>query len=74
MRTVGAMERLAAAIAAVAVSLSILAGMNRLADRYVREALEGLAAVDGSRQMSARADGAPGGKSFRCTGELIRTG
>ncbi len=34
-------ERLAAAIAAVAVSLSILAGMNRLADGYAREALEG---------------------------------
>ena len=34
-------ERLVAAIAAVAVSLSILAGMNRLADRYAREALEG---------------------------------
>jgi hypothetical protein len=33
-------ERLAAAIAAVAVSLSILAGMNRLADGYVREALD----------------------------------
>ncbi len=33
-------ERLAAAIAAVAVSLSILAGMNRLADGYAREALE----------------------------------
>ena len=33
-------ERLVAAIAAVAVSLSILAGMNRLADGYVREALE----------------------------------
>ena len=39
--TVGKGERLAAAVAAVAVSLSILAGMNRLADRYVREALEG---------------------------------
>ena len=34
-------ERLVAAVAAVAVSLSILAGMNNLADRYVREALEG---------------------------------
>ena len=34
-------ERLAAAVAAVAMSLSILAGMNRLADRYAREVLEG---------------------------------
>ncbi len=34
-------ERLAAAVAAVAVSLSMLAGMNHLADRYAREALEG---------------------------------
>ncbi len=41
MGAAGKGERLAAAIAAVAVSLSILAGMNRLADRYVREALEG---------------------------------
>ena len=40
MGAAGKGERLAAAIAAVAVSLSILAGMNRLADRYVREALE----------------------------------
>jgi hypothetical protein len=35
----GAVERLAAAIAAVAVSLSILGGLNRLADRYAQEAL-----------------------------------
>ena len=41
MGTAGKRERLAAAIAAVAVSLSILAGMNHLADRYAREALEG---------------------------------
>ena len=41
MGATGKGERLAAAIAAVAVSLSILAGMNRLADRYAREALEG---------------------------------
>ena len=41
MRTAGKGEHLAAAIAAVAVSLSILAGMNRLADRYAQEALEG---------------------------------
>ncbi len=41
MGAAGKGERLAAAIAAVAVSLSILAGMNRLADRYAREALEG---------------------------------
>jgi hypothetical protein len=41
MGTAGKGERLAAAIAALTVSLSILAGMNRLADRYVREALEG---------------------------------
>ena len=41
MGAAGRGERLAAAIAAVAVSLSILAGMNRLADRYAREALEG---------------------------------
>ncbi len=41
MGAAGRGERLAAAIAAVAVSLSILAGMNRLAYRYVREALEG---------------------------------
>ena len=41
MGPAGKGERLAAAIAAVAVSLSILAGMNRLADRYAREALEG---------------------------------
>jgi len=34
-------ERVAAAIAALAVSLSILAGMSSLADRYAREALEG---------------------------------
>ena len=74
MRTAGAGERVAAAIAAVAVSLSILAGMNRLADRYVREALEGLAAAGGDRHASARADRASSGKSFRCTGELIRTG
>jgi hypothetical protein len=33
-------ERVAAAIAAVAVSLSILAGMNQLAERYAREALD----------------------------------
>ncbi len=38
--TVGKGERLAAAIAAIAVSLSILAGMNSLADRYAREALD----------------------------------
>ena len=74
MGTIGAAERLAAATAAVAVSLSILAGMNRLADRYVLEALEGLAAAGGGRQASARADDASSGKSFRCTGELIRTG
>jgi len=41
MGPAGKGERLAAAIAAVAVSLSILAGMNRLADRYAREVLEG---------------------------------
>ena len=41
MGPAGKGERLAAAIVAVAVSLSILAGMNRLADGYVREALEG---------------------------------
>ena len=40
MGTAGKGERLAAAIAAVAVSLSILAGMNQLADRYAREALD----------------------------------
>jgi hypothetical protein len=40
MGTISAGERLVAAIAAVAVSLSILAGMNGLADRYVREALD----------------------------------
>ena len=72
MRTAGAGERVAAAIAAVAVSLSMLAGMDRLADGYVREALEGLAA--GDRHASARADRASSGKSFRCTGELIRVG
>jgi hypothetical protein len=37
-----------------------------------QEALEGLAA--GDRHASARADRASSGKSFRCTGELIRTG
>ncbi len=72
MGAAGRGERLAAAIAAVAVSLSILAGMNRLADGYVREALEGLAT--GDRHASARADRASSSKSFRCTGELIRTG
>ena len=41
MGAAGKGERLAAAIVAVAVSLSILAGMNRLADGYVREELEG---------------------------------
>ena len=41
MGAAGKGERLAAAIAAVAVSLSILAGMNSLVDRYAREALEG---------------------------------
>ena len=41
MGPAGKGERLAAAIVAVAVSLSILAGMNRLADGYAREALEG---------------------------------
>ena len=41
MGPAGKGERLAAAIVAIAVSLSILAGMNRLADGYVREALEG---------------------------------
>ena len=51
MGAAGRGERLAAAIAAVAVSLSILAGMNRLADGYAREALEGLAA--GDRRASA---------------------
>jgi len=40
MGAAGKGERLAAAIAAVAVSLSILAGMNQLAGRYAREALE----------------------------------
>jgi hypothetical protein len=40
MGTMGKGERVAAAIAAVAVSLSILAGMNQLADRYAREALD----------------------------------
>ena len=40
MGATGKRERLAAAIAAVAVSLSILAGMNRLAYGYAREALE----------------------------------
>jgi len=40
MGAAGKGERLAAAIAAVAVSLSILAGMTRLADGYAREALE----------------------------------
>ena len=40
MGAVGKRERLAAAIAAVAVSLSILAGLNRLADRYAQEALD----------------------------------
>jgi hypothetical protein len=40
MGMIGTVERLAAAIAAVTVSLSILAGMNRLADRYAREALD----------------------------------
>ena len=40
MGTAGKGERLAAAIAALTVSLSILAGMNRIADRYVREALD----------------------------------
>jgi hypothetical protein len=39
MGMIGKGERIAAAIAAVAVSLSILAGMNQLADRYAREAL-----------------------------------
>jgi hypothetical protein len=41
MGSAGRRERLVAAIAAVAVSLSILTGMSRLADRYAREALEG---------------------------------
>ena len=41
MGAAGKGERLAAAIAAVAVSLSILAGLNRLAERYAREALDG---------------------------------
>jgi hypothetical protein len=40
MGTMGRGDRVAAAIAAVAVSLSILAGMNQLADRYAREALD----------------------------------
>ena len=40
MGTAGKGERLAAAIAALTVSLSILAGMNRLAYGYAREALE----------------------------------
>jgi hypothetical protein len=40
MGAAGKKERLAAAIAAVAVSLSILTGMTRLADGYAREALE----------------------------------
>jgi hypothetical protein len=40
MGAAGKRERLAAAIAAVAVSLSILAGMNHLAYGYAREALE----------------------------------
>ncbi len=40
MRATGKGERLVAAIAAIAVSMSILA-VNSLADRYVREALEG---------------------------------
>ena len=74
MGTVGKGERLVAAIAAVTVSLSILAGMNRLADRYVREALEGVAAAASDRYASVRAIRASSGKSFRCTGELIRTG
>ncbi len=40
MGAAGKGERLAAAVAAVAVSLSILSGMNGLAHRYAREALE----------------------------------
>ncbi len=40
MRATGKGERLVAAIAAVAVSLSILAGMTRLADGYSRDALD----------------------------------
>jgi hypothetical protein len=40
MRATGKGERLVAAIAAVAVSLSILTGMTRLADGYAREALD----------------------------------
>jgi hypothetical protein len=71
--TVGAAERLAAAIAAVAVSLSIWGGMNRLADRYAREALEGPRTEAGGTR-SVRADGASSGKSFRCSDERSRTG
>ncbi len=41
MGAAGKGERWAGAIAAIAVSRSILAGMNRLADRYAREALQG---------------------------------
>ena len=40
MGTVNKGERLAAAIAAVTLSLSILAGMSRIADGYAREALD----------------------------------
>jgi hypothetical protein len=40
MGTASKRERLAAAMVAVTVSLSILAGMNSLADRYVREGLD----------------------------------
>jgi len=40
MGAAGKGERVAAAIAAVAVSLSLLAGLNRLADGYAREAFE----------------------------------
>jgi hypothetical protein len=49
--------------------------MNRLADRYAREALEGPRTEAGGMR-SVRADGASSGKPepFRCSDERSRTG
>ena len=76
MRTITAMERLAAAAAAVAVTLALLAGVSRLANQYAQAALEDWVTAGSRRDASVRSDAASRGNtaSLRCIPERDRSG
>ena len=76
MKTREATERLAAAATAVAVTLTLLAGIGGLADHYARMELESPTAVVAARNSKGGTDLASRGNAaaMRCAAEPERTG